>query len=109
MSDTGVDAGRTLAEELDYMGRRTTDPEASDLLIQAAQEVESLQAEIATFPCCLRWGTLIPSIDGPYGPGWEAHNNCSPIQHGWFTYRAPSPRPLHIEDPLTPALEREEP
>jgi hypothetical protein len=33
-----------LAEQLDYMGRRTPDVEASELLIQAAQEVRQLEA-----------------------------------------------------------------
>lgn len=39
------------------------------------------------WPCCLKWGTLIPSIEGPYGVGWEAHNHCPKFQHGWFRYR----------------------
>lgn len=37
-------------------------------------------------PFCLTWASDIPSIAGPYGPGWEAHNACPASKHGWFVY-----------------------
>lgn len=44
-------------------------------------------------PYCTRWGTRIPSLKGPYGGGWTAHDSCFPHDHGLF---------IPLPDPAAP-------
>ena len=38
-------------------------------------------------PFCAQWGTIIPSMEGPYPPEWAAHNNCGPHKHCYVIRR----------------------
>jgi len=54
------------------------------------KKLEEISAVLRGYPYCIKWGTPIPSLVGPYDGGWEAHNSCPSSKHGLFCVAAPA-------------------